>query len=212
MNIKEKYINYGYKNLNSREFLELLLYLSGYKDIEKKSDTLIKYYGSIDKILQDKDNISKKLNDKFIILASLINEYSKEYIHSKVKNCEYSLKSSNLVVEFLRRNLAYNKIERFDILFLTNGNQYITYKNISKGTLDKTYVFIRNILIQVLSCNAKNVIIAHNHPSGMLEPSFEDKKITQKIYNALELFDIILLDHIIVSREGYFSFAERGLI
>lgn len=99
-------------------------------------------------------------------------------------------------------------IEHFDVLFLDNQNRLTRHLNIAKGTIDACPVYPREIARKALLLNAKSVILAHNHPSGDTKPSSADKTITDRIHEALKLFDIGLLDHFIVGNTVY-SFAEH---
>ena len=97
-------------------------------------------------------------------------------------------------------------------MFLNQANKIIHFEVISKGGITGTVADPRIILRMALELIAVGIILCHNHPSGNLNPSNADKAITKKIGDAASLMDIKLLDHIIVSDEGYFSFMEEGLI
>jgi DNA repair protein RadC len=102
--------------------------------------------------------------------------------------------------------------ESFFILLLNRQNQTIGYAKISQGGIVGTVVDIKLILKYVVESLATGVILAHNHPSGNLQPSREDELITEKIKKALTLIDSSLFDHIIMTRDGYTSMADEGLI
>jgi len=115
--------------------------------------------------------------------------------------------------EILR--LAFEDLEyreSFFILLLNRANQVLGYNKISQGGISGTITDIRMIFQAALKANGVALILAHNHPSGNLNPSEADKKITQKIKQAGELLDISVLDHIILSEESYFSFADENLL
>lgn len=100
--------------------------------------------------------------------------------------------------------------EHFVALYLNQANKIIGYYHHSTGTINSTPVDIEIVSAVALKTLAKAVIISHNHPSGNLRPSEADKQLTRRIKDALKLFDIALLDHIIVTREGYYSFADSS--
>ena len=102
--------------------------------------------------------------------------------------------------------------ESFKILLLNNANEVLGISTISKGGITGTIVDIRLILSRALAANATSLILAHNHPSGNLRPSQADEKITAKIKKAAEYLDIKVLDHLIVTAEGFHSFADNGQI
>ena len=100
----------------------------------------------------------------------------------------------------------------FGALFLNQGNKVRDFTTISTGGITATVADPRLILKKALEQDAVSIILCHNHPSGHLQPSQADKDLTIKIAEAARYFDIRVLDHIIVSDEGYFSFADEGLI
>jgi len=120
--------------------------------------------------------------------------------------------SSNDVYNFLKSQIlkGIEIQEHFIALYLNQANKIIGYYHHSRGTINPTMVDTEILAAVALKTLAKSVIISHNHPSGNLQPSEADRVLTKRIKEALKLFDVSLLDHIIVTREGYFSFAERG--
>jgi len=102
--------------------------------------------------------------------------------------------------------------ESFFILLLDNSNSTIGYAKISQGGITGTVVDPIIVAKYAVDSLAKGIVIAHNHPSGQLKASGSDIKITQKIKDGLNLFDIRVLDHVILTEDGYFSFADRGIL
>jgi DNA repair protein RadC len=107
------------------------------------------------------------------------------------------------------RDLAH---EVFTCLFLDNRNRVIAYEEMFRGTIDGASVHPREVVRRALDLNAAAVILAHNHPSGVAEPSRADEHITRRLVDALALVDIRVLDHIVVGDGESVSFAERGLL
>lgn len=102
--------------------------------------------------------------------------------------------------------------EEFKILLLTRSNAVLGIMAVSKGGISGTVTDVRIILQAALKSNASGLIVCHNHPSGNLNPSESDTKITQKIKEAGNIMDIQLLDHLIITGEDYYSFADNGLL
>jgi DNA repair protein RadC len=100
--------------------------------------------------------------------------------------------------------------ESFKVLLLNHGNKVLGVMNVSEGGMSCTTVDVRLIMQSVILSTASKIIIAHNHPSGRLQPSAEDSFITSRIRKACELLEIQLLDHLIITPESYFSFADEG--
>jgi DNA repair protein RadC len=122
------------------------------------------------------------------------------------------LTSSREAVNLMQPMLGDLFHEEFWVIFLNRANIIITKQQISIGGMSGTVADPRMILRKALEEKAVSIILCHNHPSGNLRPSHADKELTQKIREAARFFDISVLDHIIVSNEGYFSFADEGII
>jgi DNA repair protein RadC len=123
-----------------------------------------------------------------------------------------SLNSPQAVRNHLRAALANKGHEVFAVLFLDAQHRVITYEEMFRGTLTQTSVYPREVVKQALRHNSAAVILAHNHPSGIAEPSRADEALTRALKEALALIDVRVLDHIVVARADSISFAERGLI
>jgi len=122
------------------------------------------------------------------------------------------LTSTDATRDFLRLLLSERKNEVFGTIFLDNRHRILCVDELFQGTLDGASVHPRVVLQKVLECNAAAVVFYHNHPSGIAEPSIADKKITQRLKEALSLVDVRVLDHIVVGSEGTVSFAESGIL
>jgi len=122
------------------------------------------------------------------------------------------VQSSGDVAGFLQAKLQDEQREVFAVLFLNRANKVNHFEIISEGGITGTVADPRVILKRALEESAVNLILCHNHPSGSLKPSRADEQLTSKIKDAARLLDIQVLDHIIVSERGYFSFADEGLL
>ena len=116
------------------------------------------------------------------------------------------------VSRYLRLKLGNLKNECFAVLYLNGRHEVLTFHEHFHGTIDNATVFPRVIVQTALEVNAAAVILAHNHPSGVAEPSEADKQITRRLVQALSLVDVRVLDHLVVSARAVVSFAERGLL
>ena len=114
--------------------------------------------------------------------------------------------------EYLQLELAPREHEVFAILFLDNRHRVIDFVPLFRGTIDGASVHPREVVKEALSRNAAAVILAHNHPSGVAEPSQADELITHRLRDALALVDVRVLDHFVVTGDSIVSFAERGLL
>ena len=123
-----------------------------------------------------------------------------------------ALSSPARVREYLRLTLAGREHEIFMVLFLDAQNRVIEAEEMFRGTLTQTSVYPREVVKRSLFNNAGAVILAHNHPSGVAEPSHADETLTQTLKQALALVDVRVLDHFIVAGSGILSMAERGIV
>ena len=113
---------------------------------------------------------------------------------------------------FLQSRLGHLGHEVFCCLFLDNRHRVLQFDEMFRGTIDGTSVYPREVVKEALAVNAAAVILAHNHPSGVAEPSQADERITRRLKAALELVDIRLLDHLVIGAGGATSMASRGLL
>ncbi|TMI66087.1 MAG: JAB domain-containing protein [Bacteroidetes bacterium] len=120
--------------------------------------------------------------------------------------------SSGDIASFLQSKIKDNRREVFAVLFLNRANKINHFEIISEGGITGTVADPRIILKKALEEDAVNIVLAHNHPSGSLKPSRADEELTHKIKEAAKYFDIKVLDHIIISDLGYYSFADEGLL
>jgi DNA repair protein RadC len=116
------------------------------------------------------------------------------------------------VKDYLRLQLAPREHEVFVVLFLDAQNRLIRCEEMFRGTLTQTSVYPREVLKRALDLNAAAVVLAHNHPSGVAEPSRADEFLTQSLKSALQQIDVRVLDHLVVGQGPVVSFAERGLL
>ncbi len=122
------------------------------------------------------------------------------------------LSSPSETRRFLQYHLGSRNREVFTCLFLDSQHRVQRCEDLFFGTLDGAAVYPREVAVRALQYGAAAVIFAHNHPSGVAEPSSADRRITERLCAALALLDIRVLDHIIVGRGGEYSFAEQGLL
>jgi DNA repair protein RadC len=102
--------------------------------------------------------------------------------------------------------------EVFKVVYLNKANIVIAVEDLSKGTVDQSSVHPREVIKKALELNATGLIFVHNHPSGNLKPSTNDKSLTNRLVNACKAVDLTPLDHLIISSSGYISFKNIGLI
>jgi DNA repair protein RadC len=136
------------------------------------------------------------------------------YSHHVPARERQKIDCSRTCYDFLREIFAdvMQHHERFEMILLDRANKILGFHKVSEGGLSGTIVDPKIVFQVALKANASSIILAHNHPSGQTKPSDADKSITAKLQEAGKYLDLPVLDHIIVTDEGYFSFADEGLI
>ncbi len=137
--------------------------------------------------------------------------WANRILESRFQRSHY-LTNPSATRDYLRSTLAEKKQEVFALVFLDNQHAVIDLEILFYGTIDGASVYPREVVKAALDCNAAAVILAHNHPSGIAEPSNEDRRITERLIESLKTVDIRVLDHLVIGGASSVSFAERGLI
>jgi DNA repair protein RadC len=212
---REKLLQYGAKSLSDAELLAIFL-RTGVKgchvvDLARK---LLKSFGSISQIYQaDLDGFCQHHGlgaAKYVQLQACL-EMSKRYLAEQMETGQ-ALTSSLATQQFLTAELRNESREIFAVLFLNTQHQVIKFERLFYGTINAAAVYPRIVVEAALKNKAGAVILAHNHPSGIAEPSIADNQITSRLEQALALIDIKVLDHIIVAGCQCYSYAEHSLI
>ncbi|MCB9251692.1 MAG: DNA repair protein RadC [Flavobacteriales bacterium] len=212
---REKLLSKGKETLTHAELLGILISTGTRSktatDLAKEILKLGK--NDLNEIARFGINDYKKVNGigeaKALTLIAAIELGSRRKLNEAVKN---KILSSVNASEILIPIVADKLYEEFWILNLNRANALISFRQISEGGITGTVVDIRRIFKLALEENATSIILAHNHPSGNLSPSEADKNLTRKVKNAGEIMDIPVRDHLIISSNGYFSFADEGLM
>ena len=139
-------------------------------------------------------------------------ELNRRLLTSKMEQEQQILQSSSAAAKFLSEQIGHLDHEVFCVLYLNRALRLIRMERVSQGGITGTVADPRIIFRRALSLRAVSMILGHNHPSGSLYPSAADRELTQKIRQAAEYFDMTVHDHLIVSREGYYSFADEGIL
>ena len=220
--IKEKFLKNGIDGFAEYEILELLLtYCIPRKDTKPIAKELLNKFKSLDNVFKadfDKLSAVDGLGKNSIAFLKLIGDlpsiiYKDELKNKKLVDKE-TLKISNkdILLKYLRNKIGYEEIEKFYVLYLSSSNEVIEFEENSVGTLDRSSVYPREIYKKIINLNAKSVILAHNHPSDNITPSKCDIELTNEIAKGLKNFGALLIEHIIITKNSYFSFLEEGLI
>ena len=215
MRPREKLLARGAAALGDAELLALLL-RTGLKGtgVLQFAERLLAEFGGIAGLLNASSDDLKRVKGmgpaKRAELAAVLELARRSMVRELQQRALFD--TPGRVKDYLRLALAQRTHEVFAVLFLDAQNQLLTMEEMFRGTLTQTSVYPREVVKRALALNAAAVVFAHNHPSGVAEPSRSDEFLTQSLKSALALVDIRVLDHLVVGQSDVVSFAERGLL
>ena len=214
--LKKKFLQNGIKSLHDYEIIELLLFYSiPVKDTKPIAKELLKKYKNIKGIFSNlnlKDfNEIKGLGENSYILFKLIKEIQTIIEKEKVFETK-TLDNLEKVIKYAKVSIGDFENEVLKVLCLNSKNELLNDVVVDEGIANEIYIYPRKIVKIALEQNATALILIHNHPSGSVKPSKADIIITKKLENLLSEINIKLHDHIIVSKNSYFSFKKERLI
>ncbi|MDD5556202.1 MAG: DNA repair protein RadC [bacterium] len=213
--LRERFERSGGGGLHDYELLELLLtHAIPRRDVKPLAKELIGRLGSLGGVLdarrQELEAV-RGVGPAAAGLVRLVKELFETYAAERVRE-RRGLSSPGAVAEFARIALAGLPYEHFMVIYLNVKNRVIGHEVVHEGTVDRAVIYPRRIIEAALARRAAGIILVHNHPSGCPEPSAEDRGITRSIAGVGRAMDIRVLDHLVVGKEGYFSFAEHDLL
>jgi DNA repair protein RadC len=213
---REKLLSLGPEALSNSELLAILIH-HGSKEknaIELAKDILDRgknNLGELGKItVKEMMKIKGIGQAKAVTIAAALELGRRRQASSALE--KQIITSSDEIARYLRPRLKDYRHEVFAVLFLNRANKINHFEIVSEGGITGTVADPRIILKKALEEDAVSIVLCHNHPSGSLKPSRADEELTQKIKEAARFLDITVLDHIIVSEDGYYSFADEGLL
>jgi DNA repair protein RadC len=212
---REKLILRGASTLSDAELLAIFLRtgLKGLTAVDLARNLLLEFGGLGALLRADQLHFCKAKGmgmAKFAQLQACL-EMSRRYLHEQIQQSD-SLTNPQQTRHYLHNKLRHYPYEVFACLFLDNRHRVIYYEELFRGTIDGATVHPREVVKLALQYNAAALIFAHNHPSGVAEPSRADIAITEQLKSALSLVEIRVLDHIIIGEGLPISLAERGMI
>ena len=214
---REKLQRFGAASLSDAELLALVLRtgVAG-KNVVVHSEELLREHDGLYHLLNKirkapigKDSIASGIGPVKQGELQAILELNERYLQARLEKHNV-LDSSNSVKNFLRLKLGEEQRELFAVIFLDVRNRLQSFDVLFRGTTSQAEVHPKEIARKALAYNSTSVILAHNHPSGSTDPSSADMVITRRLSDALKLLDIKVLDHVIVSANGSYSFAENN--
>jgi len=212
---REKLLQKGAASLSDAELLAIFLRtgMKGKSAVDLARELLTRF-GSLTQLVAASETDFRKIKGmgqaKYVQLQAVL-ELSRRALKEELQRGD-TLESPQAVRDFLQLLLGGRQQEVFLVLFLDTRHRVIAAEELFHGTLSQTSVYPREVVKRALAHNAAAVILAHNHPSGVAEPSQSDQLLTGALKQALALVDVRVLDHFIVAAGQTLSFAEKGLI
>lgn len=209
---RERLMARGARALSDAELVAILLRTGlRNKTAVDLAAELLERFGGISQMLEADLRGIKGLGPAKTTQFAAALELLRRSLDQKLKE-RNALTSPGAVRDYLRFALGQREHEVFVCIWLDAQHKVIAYEEPFEGTLTQTSVYPREVVKRSLELNAASIILAHNHPSGLLEPSRADELLTQTLKSSLGLVDVRVLDHFVVGRHGAISFAERGLM
>ena len=213
--LRERFLKSGLSGFHDYEIIELLLTLgSPRRDCKPQAKEAIKRFKTLRGVmtaspeeLQEIDGIGSHSAFGIKLVQEVANRFLKERLIDKPV-----FRSSQEIFDYLYHSMRDLKKEVFKVIYLNSQNQIIDVGDLSRGTVNTSVVFPREVMEGALRHNAASLIFAHNHPSGNPQPSQDDREVTRDLIYAASIMQIKVLDHIIIGDNTYFSFAGEGLI
>jgi len=213
--LRNRFLTGGASALQDYELLELLLtFAIPHADVKPLAKGLIANFGSFTQVLdappQDLMEVTG-LKEYSATLINLVKACAEYYLKEEALK-RSPINSLDALVAYCRTAMGGLKDEQFRVLFLNSQNEIIAEEIVQEGTVDQTVVYPRKVLELALKHKATALILVHNHPSGNLKPSAADRELTRALVKAAKTINLIVHDHLIVSRQGYFSLAEHNML
>ncbi|HEX2684003.1 MAG TPA: DNA repair protein RadC [Ferruginibacter sp.] len=213
---REKLLNKGPATLSNSELLAILLN-NGSKNksaVELAKEILKLGHNNLNELgklsLHDFQQVNGIGQAKSIIISAALELGRRRHASSALEKT--IIRSSRDIAQYLQTTLKDHNYEVFAVVFLNRANKINHFEIISRGGITGTVADPRVMLKKALEVDATSIVLCHNHPSGNLHPSRADEELTKKIKEAAGYFDIRIIDHIIVSEEGFYSFADEGIL
>jgi DNA repair protein RadC len=213
--LRDKFIKSGPSGLHDYEIVELLLTLGQpRKDCKLAAKEAIKRFKDLRGVLEASSEELQQIPGIGPVNSfgfKFVREISEEYLKQKVIG-KLALNSEKAVLDYLYQSMSGLRKEVFKVLYLNSQNELIETEDVSRGTVNASAVFAREVMESALKHKATALIFVHNHPSGNTTPSQEDKAITRELILASSVMNLKVLDHLIIGDNCHYSFAAQGLV
>jgi DNA repair protein RadC len=213
--LRQKFLIHGLEKLTDEEIVELLLTLATpRRDCKQIAREALRRFEGLPGVLEasfDQLQQVPGIGPRNAIGLKLVHEVARKFLQDRLVSREF-LSSSREVYDYLLHSLRDLKKEVFKVIYLNGRNEVIQIETLFEGSLTSSAVYPREVIKRGLDHHAAAMVFAHNHPSGDPAPSSQDFAITRDLYMAGKIMGIQVLDHLIIGRNRYYSFADQGQI
>jgi len=212
--LRQRFLEHGLDGFTDAEVLELLLsFGTPRKDCKDQARTLLSRFATLPAVL-DASPVEiqeiKGIGPKNSFALSFVKSVANRYLKQRLNNKSY-LRSSGDVVDYLTHSMRGLRVEVFTVIYLDSSHGIIDVEVVAEGTVNVNTVYPREVVKRALQHNAAALVVAHNHPSGSITPSLQDRSLTRNLCLVCSMMQVRLLDHIIIG-DTHFSFADRGIM
>ena len=213
--LRQRFMKTGGDGLADYELLEMLLFLGlPRRDVKPIAKALIRKFGSFAEVISAENARLKEVKgvgESAIVALKIARAAALRLAQERVLE-KPVIDSWDVLLDYCRAAMAYEKTEQFRILFLDKKNMLIADEVQQKGTVDHTPVYPREVVKRALELGASAIILVHNHPSGDPTPSVDDIDITREIEDLVSKLGVQLHDHVIIGKKGHFSFKSNKIL
>ncbi|MBC8448052.1 MAG: DNA repair protein RadC [Chloroflexi bacterium] len=213
--IRQRFLEQGLVGFQDYEALELLLlFVARQKDMKPVAKALMTRFGSFKDVL---DASSEELETiegagpAAVTLIHFVKQAAARYLQ-QTSQARFSPDSPEALIEYCIVGMGAERNEKFRVICLDSSFAIVDERDVAEGTVDQATVYPRKVVEIALAAKATTLVFVHNHPAGNVEPSDFDKTLTRGLVLAAKTVNVSVYDHIIVSRDTYFSFREKGLL
>lgn len=213
--IRQRFLKQGLESFQDYEALELLLtFVARQQDMKPVAKSLVERFGSFKNVLDatpDELQAVEGVGPAAVTLLHLVKQAAARYLQQTSRE-RFSPTSPEALVQYCMVSMGAAPNEKFRVICLDSSFAIIDERDIAEGTVDQATVYPRKVMELALAARATTLVFVHNHPDGRVEPSEFDKTLTRSLVLAARTMNVSVYDHIMVSRDGYFSFRANGLL
>jgi DNA repair protein RadC len=213
--VRKRFLQQGLEGFQDYEALELLLlFIARQKDMKPVAKELVARFGSfknvLDASLQELEDVNN-VGPAAVALIHFVKQAAARYLQ-QTSRTHFSLDSPQALIQYCIVGMGAEPNEKFRVICLDGNFAIIGESDVAEGTVDQTTVYPRKVIEIALAARATTLVFVHNHPDGNVTPSDFDKTLTRGLILAAKTMGISVYDHVVVSRDAYFSFRESGLL